>query len=169
MNISLHRGYLPGCIGRIAELHARYYHEQVGFGVQFESKVARELAEFCARYAERRDGLWLALINDVVHGSIVIDGAHGDQAGAHLRWFITSDRARGKGIGNTLLNAAMEFCSSLGYTRIYLWTFEGLTAAKHLYEKAGFKLIHQQTGTQWGSPVNEQRFERLMVTPMDKG
>jgi GNAT superfamily N-acetyltransferase len=163
MNVTLHKGYLPGCIGRIAELHARYYHEHVGFGVQFESKVARELAEFCARYDDRRDGLWLALVDNVVHGSIAIDGAHGDQEGAHLRWFITSDSVRGRGIGNSLLATAMEFCRSQGYTRVYLWTFEGLTAAKHLYEKVGFKLVHQQTGTQWGSEVNEQRFARQFL------
>ena len=159
MNITIHKGYLPGCIGRIAELHARYYHEHVGFGVQFESKVARELAEFCARYDDRRDGLWLALIDNVVQGSIAIDGLREGQEGAHLRWFISSDSARGRGIGNTLLATAMEFCRSQGYARVYLWTFEGLAAAKHLYEKFEFKRLHQQVGTQWGSEVNEQRFE----------
>ncbi len=141
-------------------MHAHYYHEHVGFGVQFESKVARELAEFCVRYDDSRDGLWLALIDNVVHGSLVIDGGQQDQASVHLRWFITSDSARGKGIGNSLLATALEFCRSQGYARVYLWTFEGLTSARHLYEKFGFKLMHQQTGTQWGSPVNEQRFER---------
>ena len=38
----IHRGYLPGCIGRITTMHAAYYGEQVGFGVQFEAKVARQ-------------------------------------------------------------------------------------------------------------------------------
>jgi hypothetical protein len=35
----------------------------------------------------------------------------------------------------------------------------GLNAARHLYEKAGFSLVEQQAGTQWGTQVNEQRFE----------
>jgi hypothetical protein len=41
MTIDISTGYRPGAIGRIAELHARYYHPLVGFGLAFESKVAR--------------------------------------------------------------------------------------------------------------------------------
>jgi GNAT superfamily N-acetyltransferase len=70
-----------------------------------------------------------------------------------------SDALRGKGIGKRLMNAAIEFCNHKGYERIYLWTFEGLDAAKHLYEKTGFKLVEQNRGIQWGTEVNEQRFE----------
>ncbi len=159
MNLAIHKGYLPGCIGRITAMHARYYHGLVRFGVHFEAKVARELADFCERYDERHDGLWLAVADDVVEGSIVIDGSHVDQDGAHLRWFITSDNVRGNGAGNTLLSAAMGFCRSQRYERVFLWTFDGLGAARHLYEKFGFRLVHEQIGKQWGSGVNEQRFE----------
>lgn len=159
MTPSLHKDYLPGSIGRIAELHARYYSELVGFGLPFESKVARELAEFCERYDSERDGLWLVLQDGQIEGSIAIDGSHAGQGGAHLRWFITSERMRGTGVGSTLLASAMEFCRSRQYHRAYLWTFEGLDAARHLYEKFGFRLVFQQHGTQWGAEVNEQRFE----------
>ena len=159
MRVSIAKGYLPGCIGRITELHARYYSRRVGFGLPFESKVARELADFCTRYDDQRDGLWLALSDGLVHGSIAIDGGHADSEGAHLRWFITSEELRGRGTGNVLIRAAMDFCKDRDYRRIYLWTFSGLSAARHLYEKSGFKLVHQQRGTQWGLEVDEQRFE----------
>lgn len=155
----LHEGYLPGAIGRIAELHARYYHQRAGFGLPFESKVARELAGFCERYEKGRDGLWLAVADREIHGSIAIDGSHAEREGAHLRWFIASDPLRGTGVGSALLAAAMAFCRSCGYDRVYLWTFEGLDAARHLYERTGFRLVHQQRGTQWGTEVDEQRFE----------
>ena len=160
MTLSIHTGYVPGCIGRVAELHARHYHPLVGFGLPFEAKVARELTDFCERYDARRDGLWFAVRDGVVHGSIAIDGAHAAQDGAHLRWFISSDAVRGSGIGSQLLATAMAFCQAQGYDRTYLWTFEGLGAARHLYEKHGFRLAHQQVGTQWGAQVCEQRFER---------
>jgi len=42
--------------------------------------------------------------------------------------------------------------------RTVLWTFEGLHAARHLYEKSGFQLVEQYRGTQWGTEVNEQQF-----------
>lgn len=159
MSVSIHSGYLPGCIGRITELHASYYHQLVGFGLPFELKVARELAAFCERYDEQRDGLWLARDAHGVQGSIAIDGLHARESGAHLRWFITADVLRGTGMGNALLSCAAEFCRARGYEQVYLWTFEGLGAARHLYEKFGFKLALQQRGTQWGAEVNEQRFE----------
>lgn len=159
MTFTLHKGYLPGSIGRVAELHGTYYHQHAGFGVYFEGKVARELSEFCECYVEGRDGLWLALADARVEGSIAIDGSHAEADGAHLRWFITSGKVRGTGVGTTLLASALEFCRSQQYDRVYLWTFEGLSAAKHLYEKFNFRLVHQHPGTQWGSKVNEQRFE----------
>jgi GNAT superfamily N-acetyltransferase len=127
--------------------------------------VARELAEFCERYDESRDGLWLLLQDGRVEGSIAIDGARAAAQGAHLRWFITSDRVRGTGSGTALLSAAMAFCQSRHHQHVYLWTFEGLHAARHLYEKFGFTLAHQQPGTQWGRQVNEQRFERHSNSP----
>ena len=159
MSISINKGYIPGCIGRVSELHALYYSDLVGFGLTFEAKVARELAEFCSRYDEQRDGLWLATLDGHIHGSIAIDGLHAQDEGAHLRWFITSNEIRGTGIGTLLLSSAMDFCRVRGYRHIYLWTFSGLDAARHLYEKFGFKLVKQERGSQWGMEVDEQRFE----------
>jgi len=52
------KGYVPGAIGRIAELHAVYYHQVRGFGKFFEAKVAAELSEFVGRLDENRDALW---------------------------------------------------------------------------------------------------------------
>lgn len=162
MSLSVQHGYVPGCIGRIVELHAHYYHPLVGFGCPFESRVARELAGFCDDFNPERDGLWLALDGNKVEGSIVIDGSHATTTGAHLRWFITSDVTRGTGIGNQLVRHAMDFCTAKGYKRVYLNTFAGLDAAKHLYEKFGFVLVHQQVGRQWGGEVTEQRFEKQL-------
>ena len=159
MTINVTKGYRPGAIGLVTDLHAAYYHREVAFGLFFESRVARELAEFCERYDDSRDGLWLAMSGSNVEGSIAIDGLGARERGAHLRWFISSDRVRGSGAGTALLAAAMEFCRSQRYPFVYLWTFEGLDAARHLYEKFGFHLVHQHRGSQWGVEVNEQRFE----------
>ena len=158
--MELQLGYRPGCIGRIAELHATFYARAVGFGAPFEAKVAIELSEFCLGYQAERDGLWLALEGGVIHGSVVIDGSHYAQGGAHLRWFITSDASRGQGVGARLLEAAMGFCKAHDYRRVHLWTFDELHAARHLYEKHGFRLKSTQRGAQWGKDVNEQMFTR---------
>ncbi len=156
--MNLHLGYLPGCIGRIIELHASYYSRAFGFGVSFEAKVATELAQFCSHYMPGRDGLWLAEENGIIHGAVAIDGSHRQESGAHLRWFITSEHSRGKGIGSKMLEAAMAFCKTSGYRKVYLWTFDELHAARHLYERQGFTLSRSQRGSQWGKEVNEQLF-----------
>ncbi len=153
------RGYLPGAIGRIVELHGTYYHKTWGFGLFFEAKIARELSEFLTRFNESRDGFWIIYKRDRVEGSIVIDGIKVATEGAHLRWFIISPELRGHGLGHRLLEKAISFCKEKGYPSIYLWTFEGLHPARHLYEKFGFKLVWQGEGAQWGTKVTEQRFE----------
>jgi GNAT superfamily N-acetyltransferase len=160
MSPSLVSGYVPGCIGRVAEMHATYYSTHAGFGVFFEAKVARELAAFCERFDAHRDGMWFVIAAGRVEGSIVIDGSHAQRDGAHLRWFITSDALRGQGFGERLLTEALAFADARAYQRTYLWTFEGLLAARHLYEKHGFRLQTSSEGNQWGRPVNEQLFVR---------
>jgi GNAT superfamily N-acetyltransferase len=162
MNAVIVKGYVPGAIGRIAELHAAYYSREAGFGLYFEAKVATELAEFLGRFSDGRDGIWLLTCGGRVEGSIAVDGAEADTRGAHLRWFILSDALRGRGLGNALIAAAVDFCRKKRYKGAYLWTFEGLDAARHLYEKHGFRLTCRQRGNQWGKEVTEQRFELAM-------
>lgn len=157
--IKIARGYNPGSIGRVIEMHATYYHRHWSFGLFFETKVATELSEFLKRYDKNRDSFWTILVNDHVEGSISIDGIHSENKGAHLRWFIISDVFWGQGLGKRLINSAINFCRNRDYEKIYLWTFEGLDTAKHLYEKSGFKLVENRKGSQWGIKVNEQKYE----------
>ena len=151
-------GYVPGCIGDIAGLHARYYAQASGFGVYFERKVATELAAFAEALPDQGKGMWLYAENGRTLASIVIDGdpAIGQ---AHLRWFIVDESLRGLGVGRHLLARALAFADA-HYRDTYLWTFKGLDAARHLYEDAGFVLTDESEGRQWGSVVVEQRFLR---------
>ena len=155
-------GYVPGSLGRVASLHGSYYHEHWGFGVYFEAKVATELASFLTSYIPWRDGFWTVSVDGQVEASIAVDGSDAQGEGAHLRWFIVSDRLRGRGAGGELLHTAMEFCRARRYPSAYLWTFSGLEAARHLYEREGFALCEERPGTTWGSEVLEQRFECVL-------
>jgi len=160
-NIEL-SSYVPGAIGRIAQLHGTYYHKHWGFGLFFESKVAIELSEFLRRLDESRDGFWVASIGEKIVGAIAIDGINHDSKGAHIRWFIVAPENQGQGIGKILLKQAVEFCRKKKFGRLYLWTFVGLDPARHLYEKFGFKLCEEFKGNQWGSIVTEQKFELIL-------
>ncbi|MBW2569900.1 MAG: GNAT family N-acetyltransferase [Deltaproteobacteria bacterium] len=151
-------GYVPGAIGRVVELHGIYYHQNWGFGQFFEAKVASELSTFLDRFDKTRDGFWTACLNGRVEGSITVDGIKAESEGAHLRWFILSSKLHGRGVGNTLMEKAVNFCRKSNYCQVYLWTFAGLHAARHLYEKFGFRLVEEHKGAQWGTKVNEQKF-----------
>lgn len=159
--LTIENRYLPGSMGRIIELHGVYYSKHWGFGQYFESKVAVELSEFLDRFDNNRNGIWLAILNDRIEGSLIIDGVHAEDKGAHLRWFIVSEALQGRGIGRILINRAMEFCRERNYNKMYLWSFEGLYSARKLYEDAGFRIVNEQPGVQWGTKVNEQYFELI--------
>jgi GNAT superfamily N-acetyltransferase len=153
------KGFTPGALGRIVELHGTYYSRHWGFGVFFEAKMAADLADLANRYDERRDGLWTVSVAGRVEGAIGIDGRGAPAGPAVLRWYIVSDVLRGTGVGRRLLATAVDFCRDRGYRGISLWTFAGLDAARHLYEQAGFRLAEEERGSRWGTEVTEQRFE----------
>jgi GNAT superfamily N-acetyltransferase len=156
-------GYVPGAIGRVVELHASYYSKAWDFGLYFEAKVAAEMSQFLRRMDPARDGFWTAVRDGRVEGSITVDGVSADAEGAHLRWFILSDALRGLGVGHRLLQEAVDFCRQRNYSRVFLWTFQGLEPARHLYEKFGFRLAEQIEGEQWGKRVLEQRYVLVLA------
>ena len=87
-------GYRPGALARVIALHMDDYGPAWGFGLAFESKLAREMGAFLARLDPERD-LFLAAYraDGTLIASITIDGIAGGEGGAHLRWFIVAERA----------------------------------------------------------------------------
>ena len=160
---------LPGTVERVVAMHAGYYSREHGMGEVFERKVAEGLGEFLTRLPNPRNRLWLATSvgqaeeGGRIVGSLAIDGEDLGQDQAHLRWFILDDGCRGQGVGAALLRRAMAFVDALGFQRTVLWTFKGLDAARHLYEREGFHLQEEYLGAQWGVSLTEQRFVRESV------
>jgi len=157
------RGYRPGIIAKITDMHARYYSRMSGFGQRFESVIAGGLASFCDRLENPHNEIWSAKQGDKVVGSIAVDGEDLGKNIAHLRWFIVDDASRGGGVGRKLLADALAFADENGFSETHLWTFSGLGAARHLYEAHGFVCVEERPGTQWGKKVLEQRFVRPRV------
>lgn len=154
--------YSPGLLGRVTELHGRYYHHHWGFDLFFEAKVAMEMVPFLERFVPVRDGLWVSMKHDRVIGSVAICGQDAGTVGARLRWLIVEPEHQGMGIGKALVEKAVDFCRRSGFRRVWLTTFAGLDAARHIYEKEGFQLQEEQEDAHWGRTVREQLFELLM-------
>jgi GNAT superfamily N-acetyltransferase len=154
-------GYQPGALGRMVELHGSYYAEHWNLGLYFETQVAAGLAEFFSRFDPAHDGAWFAQMDGRIVGGIFIAGRDAAGEGARLRWFILDPACQGLGAGKRLMQAAMDFCQTQSFARVYLTTFAGLSAARHLYEKHGFRLCAEKDGTHLtGDPsLVEQVFE----------
>ena len=159
-DVSIASGYAPGVIGDVVAAHGRYYAKHTGFGAFFEEQVASELAEFFSRFDPECDGFLAARRADALLGSIAIDARKSNSDGARLRWFIVDDSCQGLGLGGRLLEAALAHCNERKYGRIYLTTFAGLDAARHLYEKHGFVLKKEVRDSHWGKEEIEQLFVR---------
>ncbi len=154
----IRRGYTPGLLGRIVQLHASYYSKKVSFGLEFETLVASDMAAFLTRINRSMNATWFVENDGIIAGGISIDGEDlGDGIG-HIRWFIVDDTVRGSGFGNGLMEAGMGFVREQGFKEVHLWTFDGLNAARALYEKHGFVLAEEKPGQSWGKEVLEQKF-----------
>ena len=158
--VELIEGYTPALLGRVTEMHARFYARHHGFGPVFERKVAAEMAGFLGRIDRPCNAVWSVHMGNELVGSVSIDGDDLEEGQAHLRWFIVDERAQGCGAGQMLISAAMAFVDRQGFDETHLWTFKGLNAARRLYERAGFTLVEERPGARWGTEVLEQRFVR---------
>lgn len=157
-DLRLTRGYAPGAIGRIVEMHGRYYGEVWGFGPQFEREVATELAEFIGRYDPAKDGLWLVWRDDRIVASVTLDHQGGSD-GARVRWFVAEPSVQGSGVGRRLFDALLQFARETAQNKVYLWTFDGLTPARRLYDRAGFVVTETVEENSWGRSITAQKME----------
>lgn len=159
--MQISHGFSPGTLGEIVALHGRHYAENWGFGPFFEAKVAREMAKFQTRVTDS-DLILIAQDEDGVAASLILDlhDPVSGPRGAHLRWFIASERCRGTGIGRKFMALAIEHANQHSNGLVWLTTFAGLDAARHLYEDFGFQLAREHLGEAWGTQVTEQEFRR---------
>jgi len=66
---------------------------------------------------------------------------------------LVDPKGRGLGLGTRLVDECVSFARAAGYRKITLWTHSVLTAARHVYEKAGFTLTSSEPRHSWGKDV----------------
>ncbi|MGE4298693.1 MAG: GNAT family N-acetyltransferase [Desulfovibrionaceae bacterium] len=142
---TMRTGYVPGLIGRVGELHGRYYASIWNSGAPFEILVLRHLCDFMDRYDPAVDLVLSAHDGNVLAGSIAIvgrpDPKEGD--GAQLRFFIVDPAFHGRGMGKGLLHAALDWCRERGVAKLFLWTVDNLPESRGLYESVGFRVVER--------------------------
>jgi GNAT superfamily N-acetyltransferase len=160
--IVLRSGYEPGVIGRIGELHGRYYATAWGSGAGFEMQVLRGVCDFVDAYDPRTHVLLTAHAGDTVIGSAAVQCV-ADPGRAQLRFVIVDPAWHGRGAGRALLQAALAWCRARSVGTCFLWTVEGLPASRTMYERAGFRVVERVEDARYMVPRTSIRMELTLA------
>ncbi len=105
----------------------------------FSSSYAREAAFEEAEWRQRaaRDGSFMAFLPEAVPAGL----AGGFQPGAgpvELVAMFVRPQARGRGVGEALIDAVIAWARKRDATSVHLWVTETNKPARSLYERCGF-------------------------------
>jgi DNA-binding MarR family transcriptional regulator/GNAT superfamily N-acetyltransferase len=146
------RGLRPGDLGTVTARQAILYTEEYGWNGDYEALVARILADFHQSFDPARDAAWIAEIDGWMAGSIFL--VHGDEPDVgKLRLLYVERDARGTGVGRMLVAACIDRARAVGYKRLDLWTNSVLSAARRIYERAGFVLVDETPHHSFGQDL----------------
>jgi DNA-binding MarR family transcriptional regulator/N-acetylglutamate synthase-like GNAT family acetyltransferase len=141
-----------GDFGWIVSRHAELYAKEYGWTEPFEGLCAQIVADFANNFDPKLEHCWVAEINGANVGCVML--VKDDQPGvARLRLLLVDPKGRGLGLGARLVDECLSFARAAGYKKITLWTHSILTAARHIYEKAGFTLTSSEPRHSWGNDV----------------
>ncbi|RQO30429.1 GNAT family N-acetyltransferase [Taibaiella sp. KBW10] len=90
---------------------------------------------------------WVAAEEDTILGGCGLFPTPGLPEGyAELVKFYLSPEARGKGIGSRLLEQTIDTARTIGYTHLYLESFDAFEMAVNLYQRHHFKALDKALG-----------------------
>jgi N-acetylglutamate synthase-like GNAT family acetyltransferase len=124
------------------------YAEEYGWDEQLEGVVAQIVARFIRTYDPKRERCWIAEKDGEIVGSVVL--VKKSKSVAKLRMLLVDPKARGLGVGTCWVEECIRFAQQAGYRQITLWTNSILAAARHIYKKAGFRLVREEPHKSFG-------------------
>jgi DNA-binding MarR family transcriptional regulator/N-acetylglutamate synthase-like GNAT family acetyltransferase len=151
------RPHQIGDIGWIVQRHGVIYAQEYGWNEKFEGLVAKIAADFLEAHDPKRERCWIAEREGENVGCVFL--VTKSKTVAQLRLLLVEPRARGLGIGERLVTECVRFARQAGYRKIILWTNKVLAAARHLYQKAAFRLTHEEPHQTFGVQLVGETWE----------
>jgi DNA-binding MarR family transcriptional regulator len=151
------RPHQPGDMGWVVHRHGVLYSEEYKWDEQFEALVAGIVAKFIQQYDPKRERCWIVEMDGEIVGSVFL--VKESETVAKLRLLLVEPKVRELGIGSRLVNECVQFARRVGYRKIILWTNNVLQSARHIYEKAGFRLVHEEPHHSFGHDLIGETWE----------
>ena len=117
-----------------------------------------DLFDFSAHYERDLGGFWVARADGGVVASVGVERVDDDTAELH-RLYVDPEWRR-RGLGDALMQSALEWCRVRGIGRMVLWSDTRFENAHRLYTRLGFQRRGERTVEGDINDSREYRFER---------
>ena len=159
------RPHRPGDIGWVTSRHGALYAQEYGWGMGFEALVGQIASRFIEQFDAAHEACWIAERDGANIGSVFLVQARDEATNApepgvaQLRQLLVEPAARGLGLGAALVGECERFARRSGYRTIRLWTNSVLTAARGIYQKAGYRLVATEAHHSFGHDLVGETWE----------
>ncbi|MBV9922320.1 MAG: GNAT family N-acetyltransferase [Pseudonocardia sp.] len=147
---------LPGDLGWVVMAHGEQYAAEFGWDTSFEALVVRIVADYASGHDPDREAAWIAEHAGRRVGCVFC--VRKDDETAQLRILLVMPEGRGSGLGQRLVDRAVEFARAAGYRRMVLWTNDPLAVARRIYLDRGFRLVEEERHHSFGVDLVGQNY-----------
>ena len=146
-------------MGWVVQRQGMLYNREYGWDETCEALFAEIVARFIRDFDPKRERCWIAEREGENAGAVFLV-KHPEREGvAKLRLLHVEPGARGLGIGRRLVQECTHFARQTGYHTITLWTNSVLHAARRIYEREGYRLVHEEPHHSFGHDLMGQTWE----------
>ncbi len=112
--------------------------QQIEFGVKTTLEDQPDLMDIAGTFQNGDGNFWIALDGDELVGTVGVVDISNHQVALKKMFVSSSYRGKDKGVAQSLIDTAVEWCRTKGILQIFLGSTPRMYAAHRFYEKNGF-------------------------------